>query len=131
VSLFLGLCPSASAEPEAPRTEYFTGFEASDNYASAYVGGGYALGKAGLHRPGFRLRAVGAYGRYHYDGTLTVDGIDLPQAFNGEVGYLAALAGYQFHPDASSSSCSPASRLRTSSSCRTIRIIRCRARRSA
>jgi hypothetical protein len=97
-SLFLSLCLSASAEPEAPRTEYFTGFEVSDNYASGYVGGGYAFGKSGLYEPGFRLRAVGAYGRYHYDGMLTVDGTGLPQTFDGEVGYLAALAGYQFHP---------------------------------
>jgi hypothetical protein len=56
---------SASAEFESPKSEYFTGFEASDNYASGYVGAGYALGKKGLHEPGFQLRAVGAYGRYH------------------------------------------------------------------
>src|SRR5689334_21332131 len=58
------LCPclfggSALAEFESPKSEYFTGFEASDNYASGYVGAGYALGKAGLYEPGFRLRAVG------------------------------------------------------------------------
>jgi hypothetical protein len=61
--LFLGLLLSASAAsaaPDAPRTEYFTGFEVSDNYASGYVGGGYAFGKAGLYEQGFRLRAVGA-----------------------------------------------------------------------
>ena len=40
---------SASAEFESPKSEYFTGFEASDNYASGYVGAGYALGKAGLY----------------------------------------------------------------------------------
>ena len=65
----LGLCLSASealAEPDQPRTEYFTGFEVSDNYASGYVGAGYAFGKAGYAAPGFRLRAVGAYGRYDY-----------------------------------------------------------------
>src|SRR4026207_1689663 len=47
---------SALAEFESPKSEYFTGFEASDNYASDYVGAGYALGKAGLYEPGFRLR---------------------------------------------------------------------------
>ena len=44
--LLLGLCLSeyeALAEPNSPRTEYFTGFEVSDNYASGYVGAGYAL----------------------------------------------------------------------------------------
>jgi hypothetical protein len=64
---------TAVAAPDAPRSEYFTGFELSDNYVSGYVGGGYALGKAGLYEPGFRLRAVGAYGRYHYDGTLLIE----------------------------------------------------------
>jgi hypothetical protein len=99
--LFLGLCLSAhaaSATPDAPRSEYFTGFELSDNYASAYVGGGYAFGKAGLYEPGFRLRAVGAYGRYRYDGTLLVDGALIPTTFDGQAAYLAALAGYQFRP---------------------------------
>ena len=48
--LFLGLClpTEAFAERGVPRTELFTGFEASDNYASGYVGAGYAFGKAGI-----------------------------------------------------------------------------------
>jgi hypothetical protein len=48
--LFLWVCllgGAASAEFDSPKTEFFTGFEASDNYASGYVGAGYALGKAG------------------------------------------------------------------------------------
>jgi hypothetical protein len=95
--LFLAVCLTASAgvaAPDAPpRAEYFTGFEVSDNYASGYVGGGFAFGKAGLYEPGFRLRAVGAYGRYRYDGTLLVDGKDLPIDFEGQVAFLAALVG--------------------------------------
>lgn len=87
------------SEPGGPHAEMFSGFEASDNYASGYVGGGYAFGK-GLYAPGWRLRAVGAYGRYHYDGTL-FDGVDyVPTRFDGQVGYGAALIGYQFHPRA-------------------------------
>jgi hypothetical protein len=70
----------------------------SDNYASGYVGGGYALGKAGLYQPGFRLRAIGAYGPYDYEGTRLVDGAYLPTTFDGEDAYLAALIGYQFRP---------------------------------
>ena len=96
--LRLGLCLSASevlAEPGAPRTEYFTGFEASDNYASGYVGVGYAFGKAGYAAPGFRLRAVGAYGRY-YDGSLPLDGMSLPTTFDGQNAFGAALLGYEF-----------------------------------
>jgi len=100
IVLSLALClpaATATAAPDAPRTEYFTGFDLSDNYVSGYVGGGYAFGKAGLHEPGFRLRAVGAYGRYHYDGTLLAGGVALPITFEGEDAYLAALIGYQIH----------------------------------
>lgn len=53
--MFLCLClfgGTASAEFDSPKSEYFTGFEASDNYASGYVGAGYALGKAGLYERG-------------------------------------------------------------------------------
>ena len=99
--LYLALCltaPTSSAAPDSPRTEYFTGFEVSDNYASAYVGGGYALGKAGLYEEGWRVRAVGAYGRYHYDGALLVDGAYLPTTFEGQSGFAAALVGYQLRP---------------------------------
>lgn len=79
-------CPSPrrSPEPNSPRTEYFTGFEVSDNYASGYVGAGYAFGKAGYAAPGFRLRAVGAYGRYDYEGSLIIDGTSLPTTFDGQ-----------------------------------------------
>jgi len=100
VVLALGvLAGAARAELDAPRTEMFTGFEASDNYASSYLGGGYAFGK-GLYAPGLRLRAVGAYGRYHYDGTL-FDGADyVATRFDGQVAFAAAFIGYQFHPGA-------------------------------
>lgn len=88
---------TARAEPDAPHTEMFTGFEASDNYASGYVGGGYAFGK-GLYAPGLRLRAVGAFGQYHYAGTL-FDGSDyVATRFDGQVGFATALIGYQFQP---------------------------------
>ena len=56
--LFLCLClfgGTASAEFDSPKSEYFTGFEASDNYASGYVGAGYALGKAALYERGFHV----------------------------------------------------------------------------
>jgi hypothetical protein len=96
-SLILCLSVSpASAQSVQPNNEIFTGVEASDNYASVYVGAGTALGK-GLYEPGFRLRAVGSFGRYHYDGTLLTDGAYVPTTFDGEDAFLAALAGYQFH----------------------------------
>jgi hypothetical protein len=95
----LGLsAPAAFAEVDAPRAEYFTGLEASDNYISGYVGGGYALGKAGLYAPGFRLRALGAYGGYEYQGTPTSGGVARDINFDGQAAYAAALIGYQFQP---------------------------------
>jgi len=51
--LLTALVQPLHAEPDAPHTEVFTGFEAS-NYASGYVGGGYAFGK-GLCAPGWRV----------------------------------------------------------------------------
>ena len=87
------------ADPDTPHAEMFSGFEASDNYASGYVGGGYAFGKS-LYAPGLRLRAVGAYGRYQYDGHLVLGGESVAVAFHGQVGFAAALAGYQFRPGA-------------------------------
>lgn len=89
--------PRAFAESDAPRNEIFTGFEVSDNYASAYLGGGYAFGK-GPYAPGWRLRSVASYGRYHYDGTLGAD--DTATEFHGEEYFGSALVGYQFHPGA-------------------------------
>jgi len=89
--------PRACAESEAPRNEFFTGFEASDNYASAYLGGGYAFGK-GLYAPGWRLRSVASYGRYRYDGTLPVGVDNVAIEFDGEEYFGSALVGYQFHP---------------------------------
>ena len=94
-SLACASSEKASAEFDSPKNEYFMGFEASDNYASGYVGAGYALGKAGLYERGWRLRAIGAYGRYHYDGALLIDGGYVPTTFDGEDAFLSALVGYQ------------------------------------
>ncbi len=100
MSLLLCLIASpALAQSSQPKSEIFTGFEVSDNYASVYVGAGTALGK-GLYEPGFRLRAVGSFGRYHYDGALLTDGDYVPTTFEGEDAFLAALAGYQFREGA-------------------------------
>jgi Cellulose biosynthesis protein BcsS len=95
--LLASLAQPAFAEPDPPHWETFSGFEASNDYTNGYVGGGYAFGK-GLYEPGWRLRTVGAYGRYHYDGTL-FDGSDyLGTTFQGQVGFASALIGYQFRP---------------------------------
>ena len=76
-------CPSP--RPDSPRTEYFTGFEVSDNYASGYLGAGYASGKAGYAAPGDRLRAVGAYGRYDYEARFSSTAHLTPQPSTGSM----------------------------------------------
>ncbi|MGB8708738.1 MAG: cellulose biosynthesis protein BcsS [Methyloceanibacter sp.] len=90
----------ASAAAQDPHSEIFTGLEASNNAISGYLGAGYAFGK-GLYKPGWRVRAVGALGRYDYRGTLFGAGADLGTTFDGEASYGAALIGYQFRTQAS------------------------------
>lgn len=51
----------ACAQAQDPRSEIFTGIEASNNATTGYLGAGYAFGK-GLYEAGWRLRAVGALG---------------------------------------------------------------------
>ena len=90
---------TARAEPplfveDAPHAQLFTGFDASDNATGGYVGAGYAFGK-GLYESGWRLRAVGAFGLYHYDGSLPSLGVQVPTNFDGDDSYGAALIGYQ------------------------------------
>lgn len=92
------VCPGAAARADegAPRREVFSGIETGNNYTTVYAGGGYAIG-AGFNVPGWRLRAVGALGRYRYNGTLFDGRGDRLTAFEGNVAFLAAQAGYQFH----------------------------------
>lgn len=90
---------TALAAPDGPHTEFFTGFDASDNAAGFYAGGGYAFGN-GLYEEGWRVRAVGSFGRYNYDGTLPSQGSEVPVTFDGEDSFGAALIGYQFRHDA-------------------------------
>jgi hypothetical protein len=63
------------------------------------VGGGYAFGK-GLYASGWRVRAVGAYGRYDYDSTLFDGSNYVPTTFDAQVAFAAAFLGYQFQPGA-------------------------------
>lgn len=98
--LAVGLAPHrVRADLDAPRNEIFIGFEFSDNYASAYLGGGYASSK-GLYAPGWRLRSVASYGRYRYGGTLQAGTERIATEFHGEEYFGSALVGYQFHPGA-------------------------------
>ena len=49
-----------------------------------------------FYESGWRLRAVGAFGLYHYDGSLPSRGVQVPTNFDGDDLYAAALIGYQF-----------------------------------
>ena len=93
------LASLVSAAAQDPRSEIFTGLEASNNAITGYLGAGYAFGK-GLYERGWRVRAVGALGRYDYRGTLFGAGADLGTTFDGEASYGAALIGYQFRTQA-------------------------------
>lgn len=95
--LTIAFSTTALAGDEGDRWEVFSGLETSNNATSTYLGGGYAFGD-GLDAPGFRVRAVGALGHYDYDGTLFNGSRDVSTNFDGDVSFLAALAGYQFHP---------------------------------
>ena len=62
--LLLGLCLSESealARAQFAPHRVLHRLRGEHNYASGYVGAGYAFGKAGYAAPGFRLRAVGAW----------------------------------------------------------------------
>ncbi len=73
VVLSLSLCAiaatPAAAGGDAPTTEIFAGVGVEDNSTQGYVGAGFAFGK-GLYAPGWRLRAVGAFGGYDYQSAL-------------------------------------------------------------
>ena len=124
--------PTAFAAPEAPRTEYFTGFEASDNYASALCGRRLRLRQGTLRArlagsaPSAPTAAITMTARCRSTAIYLPTDLRRPGRFRRGVGRLSV------PPRAvSSSSCSPASRPKTSTSSRTIRTIRCRAARSA
>ena len=89
----------ASAAAQDPHAEIFTGLEASNNANKRLFGRGSCLRQGTLER-GWRVRAVGALGRYDYRGTLFGAGADLGKTFDGEASYGAALIGYQFRTPA-------------------------------
>ncbi|MEM8575965.1 MAG: cellulose biosynthesis protein BcsS [Pseudomonadota bacterium] len=79
-----------------PRREVFGGVETASNYATVYAGGGYAFG-GGFYEPGWRIRAVGAWGAYDYNRMLFDGSAYSDTTFNGQVAFLSAQVGYQFH----------------------------------
>ena len=99
LSALLLAAPQAQAEPDIPKTEIFAGLEATDNATSGYLGFGYAFGK-GLYESGWRLRAVGSLGAYHYEGTLFDGAAGIGTTFDGKSTFGAAMIGYQLRANA-------------------------------
>ena len=93
-----GAMPRHAVAGDAPHAEIFTGFEASNNATGGYVGARLRL-RQGTLRAGWRLRAVGAFGRYDYQGRCSRGGT-VATTFDGEISYGAALIGYQFRRQA-------------------------------
>lgn len=87
---------AALAGEDAPRREVFAGIETANNYTSVYAGGGYAFG-SGFDAPGWRLRAVGSWGRYDYDGALFDGDAYRSTEFDGQAAFLSAQIGYELH----------------------------------
>jgi len=85
------LClPAAQAdEARKPRHAYSTGTDITGNSLFGYAGGVWAFGNP-LDEPGLRIKALGGFGDYAYDGTLPLAGGSVPARFNGEV-FLAEL----------------------------------------
>ena len=89
----LGLAGAAEAG-ESSRIEVFTGFEATDNAESGYLGFGYAF-RNGLYESGWRLRAVTSLGRYDYSGSVFGNARQGDIEFDGDSLFGSALLGYQ------------------------------------
>lgn len=84
--------PAGAGEEDKPRLAEFSGVDVTANSRFGYAGGVWTFGR-GVEAPGWRLRALGGYGAYVYDGTLAFPGGTVPMRFNGEVPVSELLAG--------------------------------------
>ena len=99
--MLLGLRLSESealAEPDSPGTEYITGFEVSDNYASGMWARATPSARLDMRRLGFAfapsapMAATIMRARFSSIARLT------PRTFDGQDAFAAALVGYEFRP---------------------------------
>jgi hypothetical protein len=81
-----------AAAGDAPRFEINSGTDATANSTFGYAGGVWAPGP-GLDAPGWRIKALGGYGAYAYDGTLAFAGTSVPVRFQGQAVSGELLAG--------------------------------------
>jgi hypothetical protein len=87
------LCDPARAEPAGGRFELLGGIAWQETSGSAYLGGGWAFGKA-LSAPGPRIRAKAAFGAYTYDTLWSEDFGTI--GIVGQFAMVEAMAGWQF-----------------------------------
>ena len=76
------------------RIETWAGADITAKSWSAYSGATLAL-FGPIDSDGWRLRAVGGYGAYSYDGAPAVSGQSSARAFRGTVSFADLLLGYQ------------------------------------
>lgn len=87
-----GGAPAGAGEDGQPRRAEFSGVDVTANSRFGYAGAGWAFGR-GLDTPGWRLRALGGYGAYVYDGALAISAGRIPMRFDGEVALAELMAG--------------------------------------
>lgn len=78
---------------EVRKFESFNGGDLTANANSGYAGGTWALG-APIDSPGYRIKVLGGYGQYAYDGSVALSGGVFPVRFVGDVMLAEVLAGY-------------------------------------
>lgn len=84
--------PAWAGEEAPPQLELFNGIDATGNSRFGYVGRAWAFGRD-IDAPGWRLRALGGYGGYAYEGAPALSGGDVPMRFHGDVALAELLAG--------------------------------------
>ena len=82
------------APPAPPWREVWAGAEVVKHSWSAYSD--VAVAPFGsIVEDGWRLRSVGGYGRYRYEGTRRIGGRDTPTTFQGTTSFTDLMLGYR------------------------------------
>ncbi len=84
---------SAAHADDDAGAAYFSGTDVTANSNFGYAGGVWALANS-IDSPGLRIRALGGYGQYAYDGSLPLTGGTLPFRFLGDLILGELMAGY-------------------------------------
>lgn len=95
LAALLAVIPAASAEEPSPRRwrEVWAGADVSSNVWLVYSGVTVAPW-SGIHDDGFRFRAAGGYGQYHYEDKRLHAGAVRQDGFDADTSFADVLAGY-------------------------------------